>query len=246
MAPTVKKSCTCGPLSCGGGRLAELQAPCTVCLRPAMWTNSCSERGWAKVVFTISFADGTETKAPNRQTIIKALSMAEAENRNFTVKRNDGNEFRAFFFTPYYQWIDLVQGSISEGDAGKSLLLTLTSASTAACPSSCACAPCGSCAFGLFCPCVIIEDGGKNLEHLMALKDILVSEGMNVQQNIDVWGCADRENPIFMAPTAQKMEGRGVSISGQQNARLSFIGSRSRTSSGGVEAPQGTVTNALT
>ena len=208
MPPTIKKTVTCFGSSCGGLSTAKCQAPVTVGLRPAQWTWQCSDRTWAKIRMDLSYANSTEPPTP--QTVIKALSFLEADDRNFIIRRNDGGKLEAWFVTPYFQWIDYVKGTFTTTEKSK-VTAVLTSGSTGAFPSSCLCAPLMSCLFGTFCPCIFIEDGdGKNLQHLMEIVRILEEQGLTVAFQVDVWGSADRADPRYASkePMGQGMMAR--------------------------------------
>lgn len=204
MPPTVKAVTTCGGISCGGLVLAKIQAPCVVCIRPAQWTSCCTEETWAKVTLTISLPGNDKTA---KEYIVHALAKSEADDRNFIVQKNNGTRFTAWFVTPYYQWVDLMEAEFEEIGDGR-VKATFTSGSTSMVPSSCIGAPLFGCLIGLVCPCILVKDGdGKNLQHIMAIKDLFEDDGMKVEHEVHVWGSADKSDPRY-APTKMTMEGR--------------------------------------
>ena len=136
MAPTVKKTLS-------NTTVVNCQAPVLGCCRPAQWL-FFNHKSHASVEWKIqgpgkrSILDGP---AGLKNSVHNALTVAaESQGRNFVVVESgtsvsytgDEQTFKFYFFTPYYQWVDVITGKLSwSGDGTGTAKFTSSSASAA-------------------------------------------------------------------------------------------------------------------
>lgn len=164
MAPTVKASCT--NLS-----VSKCQGLCIGPIQPGQWTSCLHGMNYATVEWKINSSDLDANEFMS--TVSKAITVTSMEDgRNFILQSSSPSNsptqhFRLYFYTPYYQWIDVVSGTVKF--TGSTAEARVHSGSASCCPASCPGAP----FFGVlicFCP---FSDHGKNLLHIHDLKGIL-------------------------------------------------------------------------
>mmetsp|Transcript_40478 Transcript_40478/g.108377 ORF Transcript_40478/g.108377 Transcript_40478/m.108377 type:complete len:216 (-) Transcript_40478:35-682(-) len=172
--------------------IAEQNAPLYDLLRPGMWMgDSVTHALHWKVSRRARFAHcrwilkGTEPASVARLLIDKAKTKG-----NFVVVPNPSNPLKVHirFYTPLLQWLDIIDIDVTPTPrASGEVEATAHSFSAGLCPASCPCAPLISAA-NFFAP---FKDHGKNLLHLRQLKNLLIENGIEVEEVVE-WSGSKR------------------------------------------------------
>mmetsp|Transcript_98066 Transcript_98066/g.280611 ORF Transcript_98066/g.280611 Transcript_98066/m.280611 type:complete len:222 (+) Transcript_98066:229-894(+) len=145
--------------------LVKLQGPCISWVRPAQWIRPCfgkhhSHENWF-------WPEGTDLpKIKESFQNVKSL-------QNYEIMRVTDSHFMARKYTPFLQWVDVVDITVSKDAESGTYRGDAWSMSAGCCPASCCCAPLG----GLLCCLFPFGDHGKTAKHLDHVKGVFASNG---------------------------------------------------------------------